>query len=202
MPYMESCFHTLTSIRLDRLSQFTGWIKPGSYYHGVVARKGQLHRCLHLARTKPPKGPQVHPSQSHLATQKEEETPTTSPPMLGKKVAHLKGHAPTHPCPWRQVEQGMASPGWNRLRPALRKNGGETNPQSITGHHLRNGKVGLPIPSHSKIAREGMRWYSSSTSMQVSAHRPIMMWLPREWPATTLIWSQAWQRASTTRYFA
>ena len=56
MPYMEHHFHTLTGIRLKGLSQFTGWIKPGSYYHGVVARKGQLHLCLHLAGTEPPKG--------------------------------------------------------------------------------------------------------------------------------------------------
>ena len=46
MPYMEHHFHTLTSVRLKGLSQFTGWIKPGSYYHGVVAKKGQLHLCL------------------------------------------------------------------------------------------------------------------------------------------------------------
>ena len=65
MPYMERHFHTLTSVRLKGLSQFTGWIKPGSYYHGVVARKGQLHLCLHLAGTKPPKGLQIRPSQSH-----------------------------------------------------------------------------------------------------------------------------------------
>ena len=36
--------------------------------------------------------------------------------------------------------------------------------------------------------------------MQVSTHQSITMWLPREWPATTLIWSWVWQRASTTRY--
>ena len=40
MPYMERRFQTLTGIRLKGLSQFTGWIKPGNYYHGVVARKG------------------------------------------------------------------------------------------------------------------------------------------------------------------
>ena len=56
MPYMECQFQALTSIRLKGLSQFTGWIKPGSYYHGVVARKGQLHLCLHLAGTVPPRG--------------------------------------------------------------------------------------------------------------------------------------------------
>ena len=59
MLYMEHHFHILTGIRLKGLSQFTGWIKPGSYYHGVVAKKGQLHLCLHLAGTAPPKGPQI-----------------------------------------------------------------------------------------------------------------------------------------------
>ena len=63
MPYMESCFQALTGIRLKGLNQFTGWIKPGSYYHGVVARKGQLHRCLHLAGTEPPRGLQISHSE-------------------------------------------------------------------------------------------------------------------------------------------
>ena len=82
------------------------------------------------------------------------------------------------------------------------KNGGGADPQSITGQHLGNGKINLLIPSCSKIAREGMRQYSSSTSMQVSSHQSVMMWLPREWPAITLTWSRAKQRASTTRYSA
>ena len=59
MPYMECQFQALTGVRLKGLSQFTGWIKPDSYYHGVVARKGQLHLCLHLAGSVPPRGPQI-----------------------------------------------------------------------------------------------------------------------------------------------
>ena len=202
MPYMESHFQALTGIKLKGLGQFTGWIKPGSYYHAVVARQGQLHRCLHLAGTEPPKGPLIHPSESCPVTQKEEETPTTSPPTLGKEGSVTQGACSNPPIPMETGGAGDGHPGQNRLRPVLRKNGGETDPQSITGHHLGDGEVGLPIPSHSKIAREGTRWYSSSTSMPVSAPQPIMMWLPREWPATTWIWSQAWQRASTTRYSA
>ena len=99
MPYMEHHFHTLTGIRLKGLSQFTGWIKPGSYYHGVVARKGQLHLCLHLAGTVLPKGPLIHPSQSHLVTQKEEETPPTSPPMLGTEDSMTQGARSDPPMP-------------------------------------------------------------------------------------------------------
>ena len=77
MPYMENHFQILTGIKLKGLSQFTAWIKPGSYCHGVVARKGQPHMCLHLAGTELPKGSQIHPSQARSITQKEEETSTT-----------------------------------------------------------------------------------------------------------------------------
>ena len=79
MPYMEHHFNALTSIRLKGLSQFTGWIKPGSYYHGVVARKGQLHLCLHLAGATLPRGPQICPSQTQALTQKRWRPPSQSP---------------------------------------------------------------------------------------------------------------------------
>ena len=131
MPYMESHFQTLTGIRLQGLSQFMGWIKPGSYYHGVVARKGQLHRCLHLVGTEPPKGLQVRPSQSCQVTQKEEETPKTSPPMPGKEVSTPQGASSDPPMPmetggagdgqsWlEQVEAGNEEE-WRRGRPTKR----------------------------------------------------------------------------------
>ena len=126
---MQCHFHTLTSIRLKGLSQFTGWIKPGSYYHGVVARKGQLHLCLHLAGTEPPKGPQVHPSQSCPVTQKKEETPTTSPPMLGKESSMTQGSRSDPPMPmetggagdgqsWVEQAEASAKEEWRRGRPA------------------------------------------------------------------------------------
>ena len=88
MPYMKHQFQTLTGIRLKGLSQFTGWIKPGSYYHGVVAKKGQLHLCLHLAGTAPPRGPQICPSQTEALTQKKEETPPqpVTPCWEGREV--------------------------------------------------------------------------------------------------------------------
>ena len=61
MPYMERQFHATTGIQLKGLSDFMGWIKRGSYYHGVVARKGQLHKCAHLAGVKLPRWPQITP---------------------------------------------------------------------------------------------------------------------------------------------
>ena len=181
MPYMESCFHTLTSIRLKGLSQFMGWIKPGSHYHGVVARKGQLHRCLHLAGPKLPKGLQVCPSQSHLATQKEEETPTTSPPMPGKEGSVPQG---AHSDPLTPMETGGAGDGqswveqaeasaeeeWRRGRPAKchwsmsrKREGQSTNPVPLQDSEERHEAVqqlyqhaGELTLAHHDVAAQGM----------------------------------------------
>ena len=91
MPYMERQFLELTGVRLKGLSQFTKWIKPGSYYHGVVAKKGQLNMCLHLARVPPPMRPQTCPSETQALMLKKVETPTASPHMPGKKGAATQG---------------------------------------------------------------------------------------------------------------
>ena len=128
MPYMEHQFQALTGVRLKGLSQFTGWIKPGSYYHGVVARKGQLHLCLHLAGTAPPRGPQICPSQTEALMQKKEETPTTSHPTPGREGSATQGACSDSPIPMETggagdgqswVEQAEASPEeeWRRDRP-------------------------------------------------------------------------------------
>ena len=37
MAYVQDHFHQATSLHLDGLRSFTGWIKQGSYYHGLVA---------------------------------------------------------------------------------------------------------------------------------------------------------------------
>ena len=61
MPYMESHFERLTGVRFISLGAYTGWIKPGSYYHRVVVKQGQLGLCPHLVRLEPPKGPPLPP---------------------------------------------------------------------------------------------------------------------------------------------
>ena len=181
MPYMESHFQTLTGIRLEGLSQFTGWIKPGSYYHGVVARKGQLHRCLHLAGTEPPKGPQVCPSHSHPATKKEEEAPTTSPPTPGKEGTMPQEARSNPPMPmetggagdgqsWVEQVEASAEEEWRRGRPAKyhwsmsRKwEGLSTNPFPLQDSEGRHEVVqqlyqhaGELTPSHHDVAAQGI----------------------------------------------
>ena len=78
MPYMEEQFYATTRIRLKGLAKCTIWIKWGSYYHSVVAQKGQLHKCPHLVGIELPKGPKITPSESHRASQKKAEAPVAS----------------------------------------------------------------------------------------------------------------------------
>ena len=75
---MEEQFYAATGIRLKGLAECTIWIKWGSYYHSVVAQKGQLHKCPHLAGIELPRGPQITPSESHRASQKKAEAPVAS----------------------------------------------------------------------------------------------------------------------------
>ena len=136
MPYMEHQFLSLTGIRLQGLSQFTGWIKPGSYYHGVVAKKGQLSKCLHLARILPPTRPQIQPSELRHLCRDWWRPPQPVLICLANRVSLPREHAQMLPLPWRQEEQGMVILEWTRSRPALRKNGGETDWPSAPKHHL------------------------------------------------------------------
>ena len=78
MPYMEDHFYAAIGLRLNGLRDFTGWIKQGSYYHGLVARQGHLHMCPHLVGVALPRWPQTTPSESCQVSQKKAETPATS----------------------------------------------------------------------------------------------------------------------------
>ena len=71
-------FYAATRIRWKGLAECTRWIKRGSYYHNVVAQKGQLHKCPHLAGIEPPRGPQITPSESCQVSQKKAEAPVVS----------------------------------------------------------------------------------------------------------------------------
>ena len=178
---MECQFQTLTGIRLKGLSQFTGWIKPGSYYHGVVARKGQLHLCLHLARTAPLRRPQICPSQTQALTQKKEETPTTSPHMPGEGGGMTQGAHSNPPIPmetdgagdgrsWAEQAEASVKEEWRRDRPTKdhwslprRREARSTNPfplQDSEGRHEAVQQLywhaGEHAPAYHDVAAQGM----------------------------------------------
>ena len=89
MAYIEDHFYRATGLHLNGLRSFTGWIKQGSYYHGLVAQQGRLHECPHLASLPLPRWPQVTPSESRWESQMKAEAMATSSskPSVGAMVA-------------------------------------------------------------------------------------------------------------------
>ena len=108
MPYMEEQFFAATGIQLKGLAKCTTWIKQGSYYHSVVARKGKLHKCPHLVGIEPPKGPQITPSESRLVSQRKPETPMTSSSAPTIEASTPQGATADVPAP---METGGAGDG-------------------------------------------------------------------------------------------
>ena len=108
MPYMEEQLFAATGIQLKGLAECTIWIKQGSYYHSVVARKGQLHKCPHLAGIKPPRGPQITPSEACLVSQRKPETPATSSSAPAIEASAPQGATADVPAP---METGGAGNG-------------------------------------------------------------------------------------------
>ena len=104
-----------TGIQLKGLSDFTGWIKWGSYYHGLVARKGQLHKCPHLVGVELPRWPQITPSESRQVSQRREETPGTSPHAPSKKPSVAQGAPSDVLAP---METGGVGDGWSWVEQA------------------------------------------------------------------------------------
>ena len=67
MPYVAKLFKNITAKDLKGLSDFTGWIGLGGYYHWKLAQFGQLQACPHHQGQPVPKGPVARPSgRPHL----------------------------------------------------------------------------------------------------------------------------------------
>ena len=64
MPFIAEEFHRVTGLQLQDLPEFTLWIKRGSYFHGLLVKRGQVHKCPHLIGASLPRWPQPKPSES------------------------------------------------------------------------------------------------------------------------------------------
>ena len=108
---MEDHFYAAMGLRLNGLRDLTGWIKQGSYCHGLVARQGHLYKCPHLAGVALPRWPQTTPSESHQVSKKKAETPATSSsaPSTGAGEAQetCSNDVPT------PMETGRVGDGWS-----------------------------------------------------------------------------------------
>ena len=89
MAYVQDLFYQATGLHLDGLVSFNGWIKRGSYYHGIVARQGCLHECLHLIGAPLPRWPQVAPSESRQESQMKSMPRSLAPVSLVRELWRL-----------------------------------------------------------------------------------------------------------------
>ena len=124
---MEEQFYVATGIRLKGLAECTRWIKWGSYYHSVVARKGQLHKCPHLVGIELPRGLQITPSEFCRAFQKKAEAPVASSSAPIIEASAPQGATSDAPAPMEMggagdgqswAEQTEAEDNFKRDRPA------------------------------------------------------------------------------------
>ena len=129
---MEEQFYAATRIRLKGLAECTRWIKRGSYYHSVVAKKGQLHKCPHLAGIELPREPQITPSESHRASQKKAEAPVASSSAPGIEASTPQGATSDVPAP---MEMGEAGDGQSWAKQAGAEDDFKTGPRNIAGHN-------------------------------------------------------------------
>ena len=132
MPYIEKHFHATTGIKLNGLGDFKEWIKKGSYYHGVVARQGQLHLCPHLVGVELPPWPQVTPSESRKVSQKKVETPATSPQAPSQWASVAQGARSNVSAP---METGGVGDGWSWVDQAEASTDDEFRRDRHAKHH-------------------------------------------------------------------
>ena len=126
MPYITEEFHRAIGLHLNDLTEFTLWIKRGSYFHGLLVKRGQVQQCPHLIGTPLPRWPQLKLSESQeesyrwaegpvvgpcgpsigMTTAPPQETPAKEPPMPEAPVA-----GPSHPDTPAPMETGGVGDG-------------------------------------------------------------------------------------------
>ena len=152
---MEKHFHAATGVKLKGLGDFTGWIKRGSYYHALVARKGQLHKCPHLAGVELPRWLQITPSESCQVSQRREETSTPSPRMPSQEASVAQGVQSDVPAPmetggvgdgrsWVDRAKASADDEFRRDRPVKRRR---------SALRRQKGRPTLPFPLQDNAGR-------------------------------------------------
>ena len=201
MAYIEDHFFRAMGLHLEGLRSFTAWIKQGSYYHGLVARQGRLHECLHLAGFPLPRWPQVMPSESRQESQMKAEATATSfsKPGAGATAAlaaettvmetpiaeTLVVEAPvseTSACSDTSapMETGGVGDGQNTSRLAQMKGFRGLGPQNAPGPNPGGVSQNPCFPSPSKTVRGGSPLFCSSMSMRLSSLSPTTMWQVEE----------------------
>ena len=104
MPYVARLFKEVTGQDLQGLSDFTGWISQGGYYHWRVVQQGLIHLVPHLARQPRPRTPDARPCGKPLPP-KPAQTETPSTGASGKRPDR------TQPAPGGSSQESASNQG-------------------------------------------------------------------------------------------
>ena len=139
MPYVARLFKEVTGQDLQGLSDFTGWIGQGGYYHWRVVQQGLIHLVPHLTRQPMPRTPDACPCGKPLPL-KPAQTKTLSTGASGK-----------------QPERTQPAPGGSGQGSALNQGGQpSTSGQSgMTTAPRQGGKSSTPCPSGEPASSSG-----------------------------------------------
>ena len=128
MPFIAEEFYRATGLHLHDLPEFTLWIKKGSYFHGLLVKRGQVQECPHLIGAPLPRWPQPKPSES-----REESYQRTEGPTVGSSESSVGATtAPTQETPTEEppVEEAPVTGPSRFDTPAPMETGGAGDSQS------------------------------------------------------------------------
>ena len=179
MPYVANLFREVMGKDLQGLSQFTGWIGLGGYYHWRVAQQGLLHAVPCLQGQPVPKVPMAHPSgQPHPPRSTRTETPAAG--------ASERQQDRAQPTPDRGRKRSTSSQGG---KPSASGQGGKSSTPSQSGKSSPSGpggKTSTPCQS-SKPAS------TSRGEKPVTSGGPVDLPPERE-GASNGVWADWYQR--------
>ena len=189
MLYIEEQFWRATGLHLNGLRDFMAWIKPGSYYHGLVAQQGHLRKCPHLVGVPLPRWPQVTPSESCQDSQKKAETLATSSsepsikatvtPVMETPVTETPVARSDTPAPMETGRVGNSQSWAEQVEAGIDEEFQKIGPRSVAGPNPRGGRKDRRFPFPSKTVSRGSPPFYSSTNMWESSLQPTTMWPPK-----------------------
>ena len=132
---MEAQFERVTGYKLVGLGACTEWIRGGTYYHWVIAQRGELGRCPRLTGTPPPEGPMTPPPFPPVTAVASPATATppalAAPPATATQATAQNPHREGADDPDQSLHlgKGMPLPQVSKAPPGIRRCWGLLRPE-------------------------------------------------------------------------
>ena len=146
MPYVAKLFKEVTGQDLQGLSQFTGWIGQGGYYHWRVALQGLVHLVPNLQRQPMPRTPDSRPSGKPLPP-RPAQTETPSMGASGKRPDRTQSTPGGSRQGSTSNQGGQPSTSGQGGRTTAPRQGGKSSTPRQSGEPASSSRSGIPATS-------------------------------------------------------